>query len=81
MPGGDADPNHRGTAETIDGATKPGPVMKGKVTFQGLTLTRQTEPSGAANASTWLDATFTGNSATGDGGAVKVDGAPRSSPQ
>ena len=67
----------KGTAETIDGATKPiFKVMKGKVTFQGLTLTKGNGAVYAANGTdVKFDAvTFTGNSATGDGGAVKVDG-------
>lgn len=67
----------KGTAETIDGANKSiFKVMKGKVTFQGLTLTKGNGAVYAANGTdVKFDAvTFTGNSATGDGGAVKVDG-------
>lgn len=73
----DADLTIKGTTKTIDGATKPiFKVMKGKVTFQGLTLTKGDGAVYAANGTdVKFDAvTFTGNSATGDGGAVKVDG-------
>lgn len=68
----DAELTIKGSAKTIDGGGKPiFKVMKGKVVFQGLTLTKGTRAVHAANGT---DVKFDAVTFAGNGGAVKVDG-------
>lgn len=68
----DQDLTIKGSAKTIDGGDKPiFKVMKGKVAFQGLTLTKGTR---AVHATNGTDVKFDAVTFAGNGGAVKVDG-------
>ena len=68
----DAELTIKGSVKTINGGDNPiFKVMKGKVAFQGLTLTKGTRAVHAANGT---DVKFDAVTFAGNGGAVKVDG-------